>query len=407
MSIQDAGQAARPSRTEFVALMAMLLATVAFSIDSMLPALPEIALELTPESPNRAQLIITSFVLGMGLGTFFTGALSDRFGRKPVVIWGSALYILGAALAWAAPSLELMLAARFLQGLGAAAPRVVGVAMIRDLYSGREMARMLSFVLLVFALVPALAPTMGAGIIALIGWRGIFMAFVLFAVIVTLWLFLRQPETLAPENRRPLSWRALADAVREVLAHPTARLATLVQTLGFAMLFTVLSSTQPVFDQTYGQGAHFHLWFGGIALIAATSSLVNARFVIRVGMRGMIKGMFAVQIGLTALMALAVLLPLPLPVEFALYVIWTASLFFQAGMTIGNLNALALEPMGHIAGTAASVITSVATVGSVLIAVPIGLSFNGTPLPITLGILVCAVLALWLTTKIRRDSDVE
>lgn len=404
MSIQDAASA-RPTRTEFVALMAMLLATVAFSIDSMLPALPEIAAELTAETPNRAQLIITSFVLGMGVGTFFTGALSDRFGRKPVVIGGAVLYILAAALAWAAPSLELMLAARFLQGLGAAAPRVVGIAMIRDLYSGREMARLLSFVLLVFSLVPALAPTLGAGIIALTGWRGIFVSFVVFALAVTLWLALRQPETLAPENRRPLRWDALRSAVREVLSHPTARLATMVQTLSFAMLFTVLSSTQPVFDQVYGQGAHFHLWFGGIALVAATSSLVNARFVIQVGMRGMIKGMLTAQIGLTTLMAVAVLAPLPPSAEFALYVIWTASLFFQAGLTIGNLNALALEPMGHIAGTAASVITAVATVGSVLIAVPIGLSFNGTPLPITLGILVCAALALWLTTKIRRDSD--
>lgn len=156
----------RLGQTEFVALVAMLAATVAFSIDAMLPALPDIAAELTPDAPNAAQLIITSFVLGMGLGTFFTGPLSDRFGRKPVIVWGAVTYCAASAAAYLAPSLETMLAARVCMGLGAAAARVVALALVRDLYAGRDMARIMSFVMIVFALVPALAPSMGAAIIA-------------------------------------------------------------------------------------------------------------------------------------------------------------------------------------------------------------------------------------------------
>ena len=393
------------SQVEFIALMAMLAATVAFSIDAMLPALPEIGAELTPDALNRAQLIITSFVLGMGIGTFVTGPLSDRFGRKPVMAGGALIYSLAALVAWRAQSLEAMLAARVLQGLGAAGPRVVAMAMIRDCYAGRDMARTLSFVMMVFTLVPALAPTLGAGIIAAFGWRGIFVAFVVFSGVTLAWLLVRQPETLPPERRRPLDAGHLLSATREMLAHPTSRLSILVQTLAFGMLFAHLSTTQQLFDTTYGHGAHFHLWFGGIALVAASASVVNARLVGRTGMRPLVKAMFTAQIGLSAGMIAAVLAPLPQPVEFAIYVVWTTSIFFQAGMTIGNLNALGMEPMGHIAGLAASIMAAVATVGGVLIAAPIGLAYDGTALPVATGVLVCATLALWLTSKIRRESD--
>lgn len=190
-----------PSRAEFIALIAMLFAIIAFSIDAMLPALPRIGAELSPEAPNRAQLIVIAFVLGMGAATLFAGPMSDALGRKPMIIGGTALYILGAALAWAAPSLEWLLLARVLQGVGAAGPRVVGMAIVRDLYGGREMARILSFVMMVFMLVPAIAPLVGSWIIAAAGWRAMFGAFVIFAGIATLWLALRLPESLPPAAR--------------------------------------------------------------------------------------------------------------------------------------------------------------------------------------------------------------
>jgi len=382
----------------------MLAATVAFSIDAMLPALPEIGAELAPDNPNVAQLVITSFVFGMGFGTFVAGPLSDRFGRKPIVAGGAALYCLGALWAYFAQDLTAMLLARAVQGLGASGPRVVSLAMIRDLYSGQGMARILSFVMMVFTTVPAIAPTLGFAIIAYGHWRGVFVAFAIFAVLGLIWLTLRQPETLAPENRKSLELSSLWQATCEVMANPTTRLSILVQTLSFGMLFLTISTTQQVFDETYGRGEHFHFWFGGIAIAAATASIVNAYYVVRIGMRAIIRLTLLAQTVLALCMCAVILAPLPENVEFAAYVFWTISLFYQAGLTIGNLNALALEPMGHIAGLASSAVAAFSTVGGVALSAPVGLLFNGTALPMAVACAVAAAIGAWLTTMIRRDS---
>jgi len=398
---------ARLSQPEFVALMAMLFSTIAFSIDAMLPALPEIAAELSPDAPNRAQLIITSFVFGMGVGTLVTGPLSDAVGRKPVILGGAALYCIGAALAWAAQSLELVLAARVIQGLGAAGPRVVALAIIRDLYAGRGMARLMSFMMLIFTLVPALAPTLGAGIIWLTGWRGIFAAFLIFSVIGATWLALRQAETLPPQRRRPFRPRALAAGVREILTTRVVSLTIAAQSLCLGILFATLSSVQQVFDITYDRGDSFHLWFGGIAVVAGSGSLINASIVERLGMRVIVTAMLAGQIAFSSLVALLFWTgAVSGDAAFALYVVWTTGVFFQAGLTLGNLNALAMEPMGHLAGLTASVAGSIATVLAVAFAAPIGLAFDGTPRPLILGTLLLAIGAFALMQVLRRAETV-
>lgn len=396
---------ARLHQTEFVALMAMLSGTIAFSIDAMLPALPEIAQDLTPDAPNRAQLIITSFVLGLGVGTLFTGMLSDRFGRKPVMIGGAVVYCLGALLAWRAPTLEMMLLARVIQGLGAAGPRVVAMAMTRDLYEGWRMARIMSFIMIVFTLVPAIAPSLGAVIVWAAGWRQVFLAFLAFAVVSGAWLMLRQPETLAREDRSAIGVRAMASAAGEIIRNPTTRVSVIVQTLCFGMLFSTLSSVQQMFDITYGKGDSFPLYFGGMAVVASTASMLNARLVGRLGMRRLVKSMLSVQLGLTTLMIVLTLTHLPTQLEFLVFLFWTTSVFFQAGLTMGNLNALAMEPLGHIAGKAASLISAFSTVGAVLIAVPVGLAYDGTPLPIAISLLVLAVIAVVLTNRIKRPGE--
>lgn len=389
---------------EFIALIAMLFATIAFSIDAMLPAMPEIAAELTPEAPNRAALIITSFVFGMGVGTLFTGPLSDAYGRRPIVLWGAALYCAGAALAWFAQSLDLALIGRAIQGLGGAGPRVVAVAIVRDLYSGRQMARIMSFVFIVFSLVPALAPTLGAGIMAITGWRGIFGAFIFFSLLSAAWLWLRQPETLAHEDRRAFRVGLLWQGVTEILSNRVVRLTIAAQTLAMACLFSVLSSTQQAFDQTFAQGDVFHLWFALIAVFAATSSAVNARVVVRLGMRKVVRAALTMQVGMALIFILLGQLALPQGSYLAAYVIWTTSVFFMVGLTLGNLNAIALEPMGHIAGLTASVVGAVATVGSVALAVPLGLQFDGTPVPIAIGIAAMALVA-YLIMRVLGSRD--
>lgn len=368
---------------EFIALIAMLFATIAFSIDAMLPALPRIAAELSPDAPNQAQLILTSFVMGMGLGTFVAGPLSDSFGRRSVIVAGAALYCLAALLAWASPTLEGVLAARLLQGIGAAGPRVVSLALVRDLYRGRDMARIVSFAMMIFTLVPAIAPALGQIIIAGFGWRSIFLAFLAFSAVSMIWMMARQPETLPITARRPFSPRPLWLALREVLTHRIILLSIAAQTMAFACLFATLSSTQPIFDITFGRAEAFPLYFAVIAVLAGSASFVNARLVGRVGMRRLVLVTFAAQIGISGLSTFVHgLHVLPAALAFPAYFLWTVGVFFMAGMTLGNLNALALEPVGHIAGMAASVIGSVATVASVLLAAPVGLMFDGSPVPL-------------------------
>ncbi len=395
----------RISKSEFISLIAVMFATIAFSIDAMLPALPEIAAELSAGDVNQAQLILTSFVLGMGIGTFFTGPLSDAFGRKPVVLVGAGIYILGAFIAWISSSLEIVLAARVLQGLGAAAPRIVGVAIVRDYYSGREMARIMSIAMMIFTIFPAFAPALAQGIIIFTGWRGVFVAFIVFGVLISLWVALRLEEPLARENRRPFQGKLLWSAMVEMLGHPTVRLSIVVQTLCLGALFTMLTMVQQVYGQIFDRADSFPFWFGGVALISGSASVLNAILVVKLGMRRIVTLTLGAQIILSAAMVLLDGVTMNETLSFGLFVGWQASVFFMAGTTLGNLNAMAMEPMGHIAGMAASVIGAISTVFAAAIAAPVGLLFDGSLLPLTFGILTMSALGFLLMLRMAKIED--
>lgn len=353
----------------------------------------QIAADLTPQAPVRAQLIVPYFVIGLGVGTFFTGPLSDAFGRRPVVIGGGLLYLLGAMLSWMAPTLETLLVARVLQGLGAAGARVVAMAIIRDRFSGREMAQVTSFVIMIFTLVPALAPTIGAGLIWAFGWHGISAAFLVFAIAIGLWFFLRQPETLRPEDRRALQLLPLLGAMGEVLAHPLVRRVVLVQVCVFGMLFTLLAVAQPIFDVVMNRASSFHFWFGAVAFVSMSASMLNARIVVRFGMEQIARVALWLHIAgtlcylgalQTGLLADTALLP---------FFLWLAMSFSAVALVAGNLNAVALQPMGHLAGTASSVITAASTVGAGLLAIPASGLFHTSQVPVLWAILVMMLAA--------------
>ncbi len=389
------------SQREFIALMAMMFATVAYGIDAMLPAIPEIGAALSPADPNKGQLVLTAFVLGMGIGTFAAGPLADAFGRKTVILCGFALYALGGAMAVAAPSLEWLLLARVLQGLGASGPRVASMAMVRDLYVGPRMSQIVSFAMMVFMVVPAAAPALGQLFIDLWGWRAVFASFVVFAFLGAIWMGLRQPETLPAAARRPLAVAPMVAGLRDVLGRRTVLASVLAQTCVFGALFGTLSSVQAVFAQVYGKDESFPAWFALIALFSAGASFLNASVVRRAGMWPLAAGTLAVMAVVSVGLLLAAMLgELPFPVFF----LWLVGVFGSTGLTIGNLNAMALERLGHVAGLASSILLAVPTVLSTLIAAPIGLMFDGTPVPLVAGVLLCLCAALAMMPLLRPDS---
>ncbi|MBM1218878.1 multidrug effflux MFS transporter [Ponticoccus sp. SC2-23] len=386
------GRGRRLPLPEFVVLMAGLFSMVAFSIDAMLPALPDIARELSPDAPNRAQLVLSSFIIGMGVGMLLAGPLADRFGRKPVITAGIVLYVLGALLAICAVTIEGLLVARLIQGLGMAGPRIAGQALLRDAYSGRRMAQICSFIMMVFVIVPAMAPYIGAQIADMAGWRGIFGSFVLIGLMMATWLNLRQPETLPRAHRRPIRLRVIAEALSEIGRDRLVMIYVLVLSLCFGMLIAMLSSIQQLYAVTYGMEDSFPFWFMLSGLISGLATLFNAALVMRRGMRRLALFAFGAQSFVSAIFV-GGLLTIGGDLPFPAFFVWTVSIHAMAALTFGNLTALALEPMGHIAGIAASVVNAVTAFGGIMIAIPLGLAFDGTPLPLLLGTMTCSALA--------------
>ena len=393
----------RISTPEFVAIMAMLVATVALSTDGILPALTMIATDMTPDDHNRAQFVLSFFVVGMAAGTFFMGPISDSFGRKSVIYSGAVMYIFCALICATTDNFNLLLLARIGQGIGASAPRVVAQALIRDFYQGREMARISSFVMIIFASVPALAPLLGSFVMLAFDWQAIFGLFILFVAISTIWMALRIDESMPAHKRIPFRLGTISAAVKEVLKYPLIVTSITGLVFAYCILFVAIFLVQPVFDQVYDRSASFPYWFALIAILSASSSVLNSQLVGRLGMRALINAAFRVQAALSiAMLLLWYIGVLQNTIGFAFFVIWIFSLFFMAGMTIGNLTALAMEPVGHIAGTAASVISALATIGSVIFAAILGQFFDGTLFVMIFGVAVFAVLGAIVVHRLKR-----
>jgi len=377
----------------FLIFLALMTSVIALTIDAVLPALDTISADLGFADGNDRQLIVVLVFAGLGLSQLVFGTLSDSIGRKPAALAGWALYVLGTLVCLAAVSPAMILAGRFLQGLGAGGPRIVAMAIVRDLYEGRAMARILSIVLTIFMAVPMLAPLIGQGVAAAFGWRAIFGLYLALALVSGGWYLLAMPETLAPASRRARGLAPVRAAFAEVLGNRTAMLYTLSAVSVFAPFVVYLATAQQVLEELYGLGDRFPLAFGLLALAFALASFANSRLVMRLGMRALSRLGLAV-LTLTAALALVLMrsgamdgVP-PLWLFMALM----AVIFCCIAVLFANFNALALQPLGHVAGTASAVVMSLATLGAAPVGYVIARGFDGSLTPMFLGFLVLGLV---------------
>jgi len=380
-------------RGEFIAIAAALMAVNALAIDIMLPAMQQIGAALGVEDENQRQLVITAYVVGFGAAQLIFGPIADRFGRRGPLLIGLGIYVAAAVLAAFAPSFWMLLLMRTLQGVGAAATRVIAVSMVRDRFGGRQMAEVMSLVMMVFMIVPVIAPGAGQVLLLVADWQMIFIFMGFVAAGIALWFFVRMPETLAEENRRAFNPRTILDGFRIVLGNRLAFCYALATALIFGGLFGLINSAQQIFIDVYALGAWFPVLFAVLASMMAISSFLNSRLVGRFGMRGLSHfALFGYIAATTIWIVWALIAPMPL---FAFVGLFGAAMF-MFGWIGPNFNALAMEPLGHVAGTASSVLGFLQTLGGGLIGAYIGLSFDGTVVPLAIGYFVSGVGGLAL-----------
>jgi DHA1 family bicyclomycin/chloramphenicol resistance-like MFS transporter len=384
---------------EFVVIIASIMALNPLAMDMMLPALPDIASAFHITVSNRPQMVLSTFLIGFGVGQFVIGPLSDRFGRRPVLLGGMTLYCIASVLAIAAPSFETLLLARALQGLGTSATRVIATSIVRDCYAGRRMASVMSLAMMVFIAVPVVAPSFGQAVLLLTQWRGIFIVLMVYGAAALIWSALRMPETLPKSQRRSLAVREVLGAFRQTVTNR--------QTLGYALaaggvmgsLFAYVFTSQQVFTEIYHLGHYFPIAFAAIAIGTAIAGFLNSRFVGRLGMRVISHGALVAFAAVAGTMLAAEkmhMLPLPL------FMTLSALMMFSFGLMIANFTALAMEPQGHIAGTASSLYGSITTLLGIGIGITIGQDYDGTLLPFATGFFLCTLAALGVVLVVEK-----
>lgn len=393
-----------PALPEFIALVALITSLVALSIDAMLPALPNIAADLAVSDYRQTQWVITSLIFGMSFGQMVFGPLSDAFGRKFAILSGIALFSVGSVLSMMATSLPMLIAGRVLQGLGVSGPRIASMALVRDKYVGDQMARVMSFVMMVFILVPMLAPIIGQQILNLWGWREIFGLFIVLSSIAAIWLAVRQPETLSEQTRRPFHIKQIAATALEVVRHPRVLGFSVSAGFVFGGLLSYVASAQAIFQGIYGLGENFPYYFAALAFGLGCASLVNGSLVVRFGsLRLSLLGLIG-MLSLAGLLSVIAAFNEGVP-ALSVFMGIGFLMFFCVGILFGNLNSLAMVPLGRMAGIGAAVVGSVSNVVAVLVSGIVGWFFNDTLLPILIGIMFSAAASLAITLKVRHADD--
>jgi len=378
-------------RPQFIAIVASLMALNALAIDIMLPAFPNIAESLGVTDANQVQYVLLSYIIGFGGAQLIFGPIADRYGRRMPLFVGIGLYVICSVAGAFAPSFEFLLLARFLQGIGAAATRVIALSVVRDTHSGRAMAATMSLVMMVFMVVPVFAPMMGQVIILAGDWHLIFVFMAIVSLAVGLWAALRLPETLKEENRRPLTLKSIGDAFAIVLTNRVALFYTLSTSFYFGSLFAFLNVAQPIYVGIYGLGSYFPVAFAAVAVVMAGSSFLNSRLVGRFGQRRLSHSALLIYLALALLMAgLTAMGPIPFWAFFGISLLMMP-LF---GFVGSNFNSIAMEPLGAIAGTASSTLGFAQTVGGGLVGALIGQAYDGTVFPLAAGYALVSAIAV-------------
>lgn len=381
---------------EFALLMALLMSIVSFSIDAVLPALGEIGRVFDLKNNNQTQWVIIGIFSGMTIGQLIAGPLSDAIGRKRILFTGIIIYFLGSLLCFTTQSFEWFLVGRFIQGVGVSGPYVASISIVRDKYSGAQMARIMSLIMMVFMVAPAIAPSLGQLIIHFFGWREIFVLYMVYATVVGAWVALRLEETLLPENRLPMRLQAFQEGFKEVVSNKTTMSYLLCAGFCFGGFIGYLGTSQQIFMQQFGKtGQEFSAYFAVLAGVMGIASFTNSKIVMKFGMRPICICGF-LGLCLISLVFLGVQL-LGVAVSFWMFMLYACILFLLFGTLFGNLNAIAMEPMGHVAGMASAIIGAASSVLSLILASIIGQLYNGTLIPMTGGFVILCGLAFMMT----------
>ena len=385
-------QTPKVTKFEFIALMAFLMSVVALAIDALLPALDIIGNSLDTQENSDHQLLITMIFIGLGVGPLFFGPLSDSLGRKPMVFVGFGIFILASFICVYAKSLEIMVLGRILQGFGLSAPRTISVAIIRDLYAGDYMAKIMSFVIVIFLLVPIIAPAMGKLILDSFNWEAIFIFQILFCLLIAFWFWKRQEETLDPKNRIDFKIDLFKKGFLELMRFKKTIAYTLISGLITGSFMVYLSTSQQIFQEQYGLKEAFPFIFAGLATASGGAILLNGLFVVKYGMKKIINvsliGFFLISVCYAFLFYNSVNPPLIIILSFF------SLQFFCLGFLFGNLRAIAMEPVGHIAGIGAAITGFISTLMAVPISIVIGKFVRLTVLPIFIGFSICSFISI-------------
>ena len=384
---------------EFIALMASLMSVVALAIDALLPALELIGFAIGTVEAADNQMIITMIFLGLGAGPLFFGPISDSLGRKPIVYMGFAIFIIASFICVFAQSLEIMILGRILQGVGLSAPRTISIAMVRDTYSGDYMARIMSFITVVFLLVPIIAPAMGKFLLDHYNWQAIFYIQLIFSLLVSLWFWKRQPETLLPPKRIPFTGHIFVDGIKEIFKYKNTIIYTVISGFITGSFIVYLSASQQIFQHQYNLINEFPYIFAGLAISVGAATFLNGNLVLKFGMEKLVT---------TALLAFFVISLLYILMFYGgsnpnIYVLlaFFALQFFAIGFLFGNLRALAMQPVGHIAGIGAAITGFVSTMMAVPISTYIGRFVSETALPLFIGFVICGLLSILLLIYLK------